>query len=127
MVVADAVRNTPSEGTERAVSDSVLVFSVHDLESLRLVMDRVALDPGQMDAAAIEPLYQHLDNASAAFAADELERVRVEIEALRGEITQRSGGELTRAAVRVLVEATNAYLRLLPGIQQGLRSRKPVR
>lgn len=124
MVVDDTVRNSPSDGAERQVSDAVLVCSVHDLESLRHMMDRVALDPGQMAATAIEPLYQRLDNAGAAFAADELETVRLEVEALRAEIQKRSGGELTVAAARVLTEAANAYLRLLPGIQQALSRRR---
>ena len=127
MVVRDAVRNAPSDGPEREVSDGLLLFSVHDLASLRQVMDRIALDPGQMAPAAIEPLYQRYDNAVAAFADEELDRVRLEIEALRTEIRQRSGGDLTRAAARVLEEAAGAYLRLLPQIQQGLSRRKPVR
>ena len=127
MVVHDSVRNTPSDGPEREVSDGLLLFSVHDLESLRQVMDRVALDPGQMAPEAIEPLYQHYDKALAAFADEELDRVRLEIEALRAEIRKRSGGELARAGARVLGEAASAYLRLLPRIQQGLNRKKPVR
>ena len=127
MVVRDSIRNAPSDGPEREVSDGLLLFSVHDLEGLRKIMDRVALDPGQMAPEAIEPLYQRYDNALTAFAAEELDRVRLEIEALRAEIKQRSGGDLTRAAARVLEEATSAYLRLLPQIQQGLSRRKPVR
>lgn len=128
MVVNDTLRNAPSDGAEREVSDGLLLFSVHDLPNLRQVMDRVALDPGQMDAAAVEPLYQRYDNAVAAFADEELDKVRVEIEALREEIKARTGGELTRAAARVLSEAVGAYLRLLPQIQQGLLNRRrPVR
>jgi len=91
------------------------------------VMDRVALDPGQLDPAAIEPLYQRLDKALLAFAAEELEQVRTEVEGLRAEIKQRAGGELTVAAARVLGEAVNAYLRLLPQLQQSLARRRPVR
>ena len=126
MVVRDSVRNLPSDGAEREVSDGLLLFSVHDLAGLRQVMDRVALDPGQMAPEAIEPLYQRYDNALAAFADEELDRVRLEIEALRAEVKQRSGGELTRAAARVLGEAASAYLRMLPQIQQGLQRKKPV-
>jgi hypothetical protein len=124
MVVDDTVRNSPADGVERQVTDSVLIFSVHDLESLRHVMDRVTLDPGQMAPEAIEPIYQHYDNAVAAFAAEELDRVRLEVEALRAEVQKRSGGELTAGAARALTEAANAYLRLLPGIQQTLSLRK---
>ena len=127
MVVADTVRNSPVDGAEREVSDAVLVFSVHDLASLRQVMDRVALDPGQVATEAIEPIYQRYDNAVTAFAAEELDRVRMEVEALRGEVVKRSGGELTVAAARVLGEAATAYLRLLPGIQQALKQRRAYR
>lgn len=127
LVVQDAVRNMPSDGAEREVSDALMLFSVHDLPALRAVMDRVALDPGQLDAAAIEPLYQRYDNAVAAFADEELDRVRTEVEALRAEIKQRTGGQITRAAGRVLGEAVDAYLRLLPQLQQNLARRKPVR
>ncbi len=127
MVVSDSVRNAPSDGAEREVSDGLLLFSVHDLPSLRQVMDRVALDPGQMDPAAIEPLYQRYDNAAAAFAEEELDKVRLEMEALGAAIKARSGGELTRAAARVLGEAVGAYLRLLPQIQQGLLNRRRPR
>lgn len=126
MVVQDAVRNAPSDGAEREVSDGLLLFSIHDLPSLRQVMDRVALDPGQLDPAAIEPLYQRLDKALLAFAAEELEQVRTEVEGLRAEIQQRAGGELTVAAARVLGEAVNAYLRLLPQLQQSLARRRPA-
>ncbi len=131
MVVGDTVRNVPSDapsnGVEREVSDGVLVFSVETLERLRQVMDRVVLDPGQVEAAAIEPLYQHLDRAVAAFALEELEQVRLEVEGLRAEVMKRAGGELTRAAARVLGEALGAYLRLLPQIQQGLSKRRSAR
>ncbi|MBY0508110.1 MAG: phosphodiester glycosidase family protein [Bryobacteraceae bacterium] len=126
MVTQDAVRNLPSDVAEREVSDAVLLFSVHDLPSLRQIMDRVALDPGQIDAASIEPLYQRLDRALMAFEDEELDQVRLEIESLRAEIRQRSGSGLTVAAARVLGEATSAYLKLLPQIQQALRRRPPV-
>ena len=126
LVVNDVVRNSPAAG-EREVGDALLLFSVHDLAALRLVMDRVAVDPGQIDAAAIEPLYQRYDNAVAAFAAEELDRVRLEVEALRNEVKQRAGGEITRAAARVLEQAADAYLRILPKIQQTLNRQKSIR
>jgi hypothetical protein len=127
MVVEDAVRNSPADGAERTVSDGVLVFSVHDLASLRRILDRVAADPGQVAPGAIEPIFGHYDRAVAAFAAEEVEQVRIEIEAMRGEIRQRSGGELTPAAARVLTAAADAYLRLLPGIQQMFNRRRAIR
>jgi hypothetical protein len=48
MVVSDAVRNSPSDGKERPVSDAILIFSVPDLDALARLIDRLA--NGQISA-----------------------------------------------------------------------------
>jgi hypothetical protein len=49
MVVGDLVRNSPSDGTERTVSDSLLVYSIADAAALEALGERLSADAGQMN------------------------------------------------------------------------------
>lgn len=56
MVVRGDIRNVPSDGVERAVSDGLLVFSINSFDELRSVVEAIAQDEKQIPAAARESL-----------------------------------------------------------------------
>ena len=117
LTVADALWNSPSAGEERPVGDALLVFQVGDLSSLIQVMDRVASEPGQVSESAIDQLNTLLGDAVEAFVDGDTGGVRVAATALRDLVRKLDGTEMSRAAGRVLLRSTEAFLTTLPDVQ----------
>jgi len=67
MVVSDAVRNSPSDGKERPVSDAILIFSVPDLDALARLIERLA--DGQISANLLGKIREVLQSARGDRAA----------------------------------------------------------
>ena len=67
MVVSGAVRNSPSDGKERPVSDAILIFSVPDLDALARLIDRLA--DGQISANLLGKIREIVQSARADRAA----------------------------------------------------------
>ena len=113
MVVNDAVRNVPSDGPERPVSDALLVFSVSDLGALFKVLERLVVDEKQISPVMAETLYGRYNAAVTAQEEGDLDALRGALDAWRKDVEQ-AGGEIGRAAVRALLAAVDAYIALLP-------------
>lgn len=60
MVVGDSVRNTPSDGSERAVSDGILVFSTGTVEELSALVERLGMDAAQIRPDVLAAMRQKL-------------------------------------------------------------------
>jgi len=97
MVVDGVVRNSPSDGFERAVSDALLVFSVNDPERLSLVLDRLAADERQIEASVARAL-------AGRIRANDLESAAAMVESERGR-------GISQSAASVLAEAIDSVRR----------------
>ncbi|HWQ56117.1 MAG TPA: phosphodiester glycosidase family protein [Bryobacteraceae bacterium] len=60
MVAGDRVRNTPSDGNERAVSDGILVFSTGSVEELSALVERLGMDGAQIRPDILAAMRQKL-------------------------------------------------------------------
>lgn len=90
MVVRDRVRNSPSDGAERPVSDGILVFSIAGREQLGALIDRLGADPAHISPGLLPALRQKV-------------RDRADRE-LRALIERSEGEGLSTAAARLLRE-----------------------
>lgn len=113
IVVNDAVRNVPSDGSERPVSDGLLIYSVQDLAALFHVLERLSLDEKQISPAMAETLYGRYNAAATAYQEGDLDALRASLDSWRKDIDQ-AGGEISRVAARALSAAVDAYIALLP-------------
>lgn len=91
MVVNGRVRNVPSDGRERPVSDAILIFSIRNRQQLSGLVDRLAEDPSHISPAIREKL-----KASESLAD------------LRRLVDAAEGRGLSVAAARLLREAVFA-------------------
>jgi hypothetical protein len=93
MVVNGAIRNSPSDGRERAVSDAILVFSVPDFDALdRLVS---ALGEGQIEPAAMVRVRAAMAEAMGSGRTETFAAV----------VKAAEGKGVSAAAARLLTEA----------------------
>lgn len=113
MVVNDAVRNVPSDGSERQVSDGLLIFSITDLAALFKVLERLSMDEKQITPAMAETLYGRYNAAVMAYEEGDLDALRAALDSWRKDVDQ-AGGEISRPAARALKGAIDAYVGLLP-------------
>ncbi len=60
MVVKNTIRNSPSDGRERPVSDGILIFSIGTLEELSVLVERLGADPLQISAEALALLREKI-------------------------------------------------------------------
>jgi len=86
MVVNGRVRNSPSDGQERPVSDALLIFSIGNRQELSALVDRLAEDPAHISPAIHEKLK----------AAESLEELRRLVEAAEGRQLSVSAARLLR-------------------------------
>ena len=96
MVVRDRVRNSPSDGAERPVSDGILVFSVASREELGALAERLGADAGHVSPGALAELRRMLRGGADA--------------ELRAYISRAEGKELSRAAARLLREGLHGIV-----------------
>lgn len=113
IVVNDAIRNVPSDGSERPVSDGLLVFSISDLAALFKVLERLSLEERQVAPALAETLYGRYNAAVAAQEEGDLDALRAAVDSMRKDAEQ-AGSALSPAAARALLAAIDAYIALLP-------------
>lgn len=125
MAVGDALRSTPSAGEEQPVGDALLVFQVSELADWIKVLDRIASEPGQVSAVAIEALNAPLSAAVDAYRDGDPGGVRMGVLAVRDLIGKLDGLEITNAGARVMLRATEAFLTTLPDVQPLRRRRLP--
>lgn len=93
MVVNGAIRNSPSDGRERAVSDAILVFSVPDFEALDRLIS--ALGEGQIESAAMVRVRAAMTEAMGSGRTETLAAV----------VKAAEGKGVSAAAARLLTEA----------------------
>lgn len=93
MVVNGAIRNTPSDGRERPVSDAILVFSIPDIEALDKLVS--ALGDGQIKPGAMSLIKAALAEARGSGRTETLAAV----------VKAAEGQGVSAAAARLLTEA----------------------
>lgn len=91
MVAGGVVRNRPSDGQERAVSDALLLFSVSTLDDLARLLDRLAASPRHVAPG----LHAQLRGAIANESMDSFRRL----------LAAAPAGQLSWQALRLLEEA----------------------
>lgn len=96
MVVNGVVRNSPSDGTERPVSDALLLFSIPNAGALGSLIDRLA--PGQIQAEFAASLRKTLSGRGGLKAVEA---------AVRG----AAPGQVSAAAARLILEACGSLAR----------------
>ena len=111
IVVNGVIRNTPSDGRERPVSDAILIFSIPDFPALEALVDR--LGEGQIEAAFLARIRTGIAAArqSRQAAADLIRLVR-----------EAESREITPAAARLLSEAIES---VTAGASAGSARRPP--
>jgi hypothetical protein len=124
LVVGGAIRNSPSDGPEREVSDGLLIFSITDLTDLGRVLDRLLLDERQIQPGVAPVLLDRFQAASAALLEGDLEVLRNQLIALREDTAKMKGREVSIPAARLLDSAIGGYLGLLPGLQGASKRKK---
>ncbi len=99
IAVNGSVRNSPSDGHERPVSDAILVFSIPDLPALEAAVERLAPDQ-------IRPeLLEKLRGTFRAAVPD-----RQKLQAVAKMVRAADGQLITPGAARLLTEATGSLL-----------------
>jgi hypothetical protein len=93
MIAGGRVRNNPSDGRERPVSDAILIFSTPDAAALENLLDALAQDSRQVDPPLSVELRARLRAGDMAGFA---------------ELVRRAGTRLSAAATRLLGEAAVA-------------------
>jgi len=99
MVVRGAVRNSPSEGKERPVSDAILIFSVPDLDALVRLIDRLA--DGQISANLMRKIREIVRSARGN---------RAELASLLSLLDRAENGDISAAAAYLIREAVTPLL-----------------
>jgi len=97
MVVRGAVRNSPSDGKERPVSDAILIFSVPDLDALAHLIDRLA--NGQISANLLRKIREIVRSARGN---------RAELASLLRLLERAGSRDISPAAAYLIREAVAA-------------------
>jgi hypothetical protein len=108
MVTRGAIRNSPSDGRERPVSDGILIFSIASLAGLEEVVQRLAA--GQIGPELAAKLQSGLRSARAAESRSDNAAIRRELEALQELIRGEASSGMSAATTRVITEALAGLL-----------------
>lgn len=116
LAVGDGLRSSPS--SEKAeVGDALLLFQIGDLANWILVLDRLASDPGQLSATALDLLNAPLKQAIDAYLDGDTGGVREAVLKVRDLVKSLDGNEITTPAARLMFRATEAFITTLPDVQ----------
>ncbi len=111
IVTRGEIRNSPSDGRERPVSDALLVFSVPDIDSLAALIDK--LGETQIRPSLLARIREVVESARQS---------RQRLQALVRLVRSAGADEISPAAARLLIEAAASLAQSAKETQRSLSS-----